>query len=63
MELGTVTNNDSPEAMLEGLLQSVVCKDIVGWRREARKLIMVFTDQTYHAAGDGKVIASGGDFE
>ena len=51
----TVTNNDAPEAMLEGLLQSVVCTDVIGWRMEARKLVLVFTDQLYHVAGDARV--------
>lgn len=53
--IDTVTNQDDPEAMLEGLLQAVVCREVIGWRREARKLILVFTDQLYHSAGDGKV--------
>ena len=52
-----VANNDGPEALLEGLLQAVVCRDEIGWRREARKLVLVFTDQHYHVAGDGKVKA------
>lgn len=53
--MGTVSNDDIPEAMLEALLQSVVCKDVIGWRADARKLVLVFTDQLYHTAGDGKV--------
>ena len=46
---------DGPEAMLEALLQVVVCKEVVGWREAARKLIMVMTDNGFHLAGDGKV--------
>ena len=53
--ISTVSNDDGPEALLEGLLQAVVCKDLVGWRDDARKLILVFTDQRFHTAGDGKV--------
>ena len=53
--MATVSNNDQPEALLEGLLQATVCKEVVGWREETRRLIMVFTDQGYHIAGDGKV--------
>ena len=53
--INTVTNSDDPEAMLEALLQVAVCKDIIGWREAARKLILVMTDQDFHTAGDGKV--------
>ena len=56
--LEVVINDDDPEAMLDGLLQSVVCTDLVGWRLEARKLVIVFTDQLYHIAGDGLVSES-----
>ena len=56
--LEVVLNDDAPEAMLDGLLQSVVCTDLVGWRQEARKLVIVFTDQLYHIAGDGLVSES-----
>ncbi len=54
-DLETVTNDDDPEALLDGLLQAAVCDDLIGWREESRKLILAFTDQLYHLAGDGKV--------
>ena len=41
--------------MLEALLQVAVCKEVIGWREAARKLILVMTDQGFHFAGDGKV--------
>ena len=41
--------------MLEALLQVAVCKDVIGWREAARKLILVMTDEDFHTAGDGKV--------
>ena len=50
-----VANHDVPEAMLEALLQAVVCRDTIGWRNESRKLILVVTDQGFHTAGDGIV--------
>ena len=53
--INTNLNLDAPEAMLEALLQVVVCKEVVGWREAARKLIMVMTDNGFHLAGDGKV--------
>lgn len=55
--ISTVTNHDAPEAILEALLQVAVCKDVVGWREAARKLILVMTDQGFHTAGDGRVRA------
>ena len=53
--ISTFTNHDDPEAMLEALLQVAVCKDVIGWREAARKLILVMTDQGFHTAGDGRV--------
>ena len=55
--ISTVTNHDDPEAMLEALLQVAVCKDVIGWREAARKLILVMTDQGFHTTGDGRVRA------
>lgn len=57
-DLITVTNDDDPEALLDGLLQSAVCDELIGWRRESRKLILAFTDRRYHTAGDGRVSLS-----
>ena len=57
--LTLVTNQDDPEALLDGLLQCVVCTSLIGWRQEARKLVVVFTDQLYHVAGDGLVRGAG----
>jgi hypothetical protein len=54
--INTDSNHDAPEAMLEAILQVAVCKDVVGWREAARKLILVMTDQGFHTAGDGRVI-------
>ena len=54
-ELSVSSNIDLPKAMLEGLLQTVVCRDVVGWRKRARRLVLVLTDADYHLAGDGKV--------
>lgn len=54
--LVTVVNDDPPEALLDGLLQATVCTDLIGWREESRKLILAFTDQHFHVAGDGRVM-------
>ena len=53
--INITTNDDNPEAMLEALLQAAVCKEVIGWREAARKLVLVMTDRGFHFAGDGKV--------
>ena len=49
------SNKDALESLLDGLMQATVCQEVVGWREDARKLILVLTDEGYHVAGDGKV--------
>lgn len=46
---------DSPEGGFDAIVQAIVCKDVIGWRREARKLLVMSTDDTFHYAGDGKL--------
>lgn len=48
-------NVDFPEGGFDGLMQVMVCKDHVGWRSKARKLIVFCTDAAFHMAGDGKL--------
>ena len=47
------TNVDNPEGTIEAMLQAVVCDDIIGWRDNSRKILLVMTDDTMHTAGDG----------
>lgn len=47
-------NRDEQEGGLDALAQVLVCKDIIGWRNESRKIVIFLTDGPYHAAGDGK---------
>ena len=53
--INTTINNEPPEALLEALVQVAVCKDVIGWRVAARKLVLVMTDAGFHVAGDGRV--------
>lgn len=53
-------SRDPQEGGLDALAQVLVCKDIIGWRNESRKIVVFLTDGPYHAAGDGK---SAGLFE
>ncbi|XP_041972137.1 integrin beta-1-A-like [Aricia agestis] len=50
-------NYDDPEAGFDGLMQAMVCEQ-VGWREEARRIIVFSTDSNYHSAGDGKFTAA-----
>ncbi|XP_034935978.1 integrin beta-nu [Chelonus insularis] len=51
-----VTGNvDNLEGGLDGVVQAIVCKDQVGWARQARKLMLVATDGLMHFAGEGKL--------
>ncbi|KAI4464729.1 integrin beta subunit [Holotrichia oblita] len=49
------TNTDLPEGGFDALMQTIVCKDQIGWRDTATHLIVFSTDATYHFAGDGKL--------
>ncbi|KAK3869052.1 hypothetical protein Pcinc_025612 [Petrolisthes cinctipes] len=47
-------NMDSPEGGFDALMQAMVC-DEIGWRQQARKIIIFSTDDKFHYAGDGKL--------
>ena len=49
------TNADNPEGTFDAMAQSVLCKDVVGWRDNSRKILIVITDAVIHMAGDGIV--------
>lgn len=36
-------------------MQAVVCRDHIGWRDQARRLLVFSTDAGFHYAGDGKL--------
>ncbi|KAF0992534.1 hypothetical protein HZS_1195 [Henneguya salminicola] len=52
------TNYDTPEAAMEGLLQTAVC-DLIGWTTDSSvfKTIVVMTDAITKCAGDGRIVA------
>ncbi|KAL3312028.1 integrin, beta [Cichlidogyrus casuarinus] len=47
------SNYDLPEGGFDALLQVAYCNEKVGWRKEARKIVVFATDGTFHLAGDG----------
>ncbi|XP_066542593.1 integrin beta-5 [Hoplias malabaricus] len=48
-------NRDAPEGGFDAILQAAVCKDRIGWRKEAYHLLVFATDDVPHLALDGKL--------
>ncbi|KAM6899428.1 integrin beta-8 [Xenentodon cancila] len=48
-------NVDTPEGGLDAMLQAAVCQDAVGWRPEAKRLLLLMTDQPSHLALDSRL--------
>ena len=46
-------NLDPPEGALEAMLQVVQCSNLIGWRNDALRLLLVATESAYHYGGDG----------
>ncbi|XP_077973499.1 uncharacterized protein LOC120348632 isoform X2 [Styela clava] len=52
-------NLDPPEGALDAMLQVVECKDVIGWRENTLRLLMVATESAFHYADDGAGYLSG----
>ncbi|KAM9824147.1 integrin beta-8 [Neosynchiropus ocellatus] len=48
-------NMDTPEGGLDAMLQAAVCQKAVGWRSEAKHLLLLMTDQPSHLALDSRL--------
>ncbi|XP_056375705.1 integrin beta-8 [Hyla sarda] len=48
-------NIDDPEGAFDAMLQAAVCHKEIGWRKEAKRLIILLTDQTSHLPLDSKL--------
>ncbi|XP_033900938.3 integrin beta-5-like isoform X1 [Acipenser ruthenus] len=48
-------NRDAPEGGFDAILQAAVCKDKIGWRKEAFHLLVFTTDDVPHLALDGRL--------
>ncbi|XP_060070735.1 integrin beta-6-like [Ylistrum balloti] len=48
-------NYDTPEGGFDGLMQVMVCTELIGWRNRSRRLLIYATDSDYHFAGDGRL--------
>lgn len=44
-------NLDAPEGGFDAIMQAIVCKEEIGWRKDARHLIVLSTDADFHIAG------------
>ena len=45
-------NLDAPEGGFDAIMQAIVCKNRIGWRDKARKLLVFSTDAGFHYAGN-----------
>lgn len=48
-------NLDAPEGGFDAIMQAIVCRHQIGWREQARRLLVFSTDASFHYAGDGKL--------
>lgn len=48
-------NIDAPEGGFDAIMQAIVCREQIGWREKARRLLVFSTDAGFHYAGDGKL--------
>ncbi|XP_061712211.1 integrin beta-PS isoform X2 [Cydia pomonella] len=48
-------NLDAPEGGFDAIMQAMVCKEQIGWRQKANRLLVFSTDAGFHYAGDGKL--------
>lgn len=48
-------NMDTPEGGLDAMLQATVCQREIGWRSEAKRLLLMMTDQPSHLALDSRL--------
>eukprot|EP00731_Ephydatia_muelleri_P004042 Em0002g218a len=46
-------NQNTPEGGFDGFMQVLLCKKLIGWRDNARHLLLYDTDADSHQAGDG----------
>uniref|UniRef100_H2YJU2 Integrin beta n=1 Tax=Ciona savignyi TaxID=51511 RepID=H2YJU2_CIOSA len=49
------SNLDNPEGGLDAMMQAIVCKESINWRKDATHLLVYSTDASFHYAGDGKL--------
>lgn len=52
-EIPIKNGGDGPEAHADALAQVIECEEQIGWRSNARHVVLLATDIYFHVAGDG----------
>uniref|UniRef100_A0A8B9ZHJ7 Integrin beta n=1 Tax=Anas platyrhynchos TaxID=8839 RepID=A0A8B9ZHJ7_ANAPL len=52
-------NLDAPEGGFDAILQTAVCKDYIGWRKDSTHLLVFSTESAFHYEADGTNVLSG----
>ncbi|NXN91936.1 ITB4 protein, partial [Rhinopomastus cyanomelas] len=52
-------NLDAPEGGFDAILQTAVCKDKIGWRKDSTHLLVFSTESAFHYEADGTNILAG----
>ncbi|NXO59568.1 ITB4 protein, partial [Aramus guarauna] len=52
-------NLDAPEGGFDAILQTAVCKDKIGWRKDSTRLLVFSTESAFHYEADGTNVLAG----
>ncbi|NWJ00526.1 ITB4 protein, partial [Crypturellus undulatus] len=52
-------NLDAPEGGFDAILQTAVCKDNIGWRKDSTHLLVFSTESAFHYEADGSNVLAG----
>uniref|UniRef100_A0A7M4EGK5 Integrin beta n=1 Tax=Crocodylus porosus TaxID=8502 RepID=A0A7M4EGK5_CROPO len=52
-------NLDAPEGGFDAILQTAVCKESIGWRKDSTHLLVFSTESAFHYEADGTNVLSG----
>ncbi|NXD87110.1 ITB4 protein, partial [Halcyon senegalensis] len=52
-------NLDAPEGGFDAILQTAVCKDMIGWRNDSTHLLVFSTESAFHYEADGTNVLAG----
>ncbi|NXP05141.1 ITB4 protein, partial [Thinocorus orbignyianus] len=52
-------NLDAPEGGFDAILQTAVCEDKIGWRKDSTRLLVFSTESAFHYEADGTNVLAG----
>ncbi|NXD41895.1 ITB4 protein, partial [Copsychus sechellarum] len=52
-------NLDAPEGGFDAILQTAVCRDKIGWRKDSTHLLVFSTESAFHYEADGTNVLAG----